>query len=511
MDRRDPAADSRTSASRKGKFPLGTVIALLSVALLAALVWYLTSNAGKAKPGAPGTAQTASTGASAAGAAGAPGAAGAAGGGARPAGAGGGRAAATTVGVARAESADIPVQVDALGTVTSPAMAIVRAQVSGVLQKIHYTEGQAVKAGQLLAQIDPRPFEMALMQASGQRQRDEAQLDNARVLLKRFSTLLEQDSIARQEVEAQAALVRQLEGTVMTDRANEGTARLNLGYTRVTAPIAGRVGLRSVDLGNITGPNDANGLVTITQVAPIDVVFAVPQDQLPALRQQLKAADKMTVTAWDRDRTRLLATGRFLALDNQIDAQTGTARAKARFTNEDSTLFPGQFVNVRLQLRTIADTVLVPISALRHGSSGDYVYVFNPETKTVKLRPVQAGRIVGDKVQIVSGVKPGWPVITEGADRLRDGSPVNLPGDRPGARGMRGQGGAGQAGQATPAGTAANAGAQAAPAAGSAAAAAAPSAAPAGPAAAGSQRQSSPADAAAPAREQRRRPEGQAQ
>lgn len=424
MDRRDPPPHDQTTAAtrRRRKFPLGTIIALLSLALLAGLVWYLTRDTGKPATGAPGS------GAPPAAAQGAP-----------AGGAPGGRRGPppTTVGVARAEKADIPVQLDALGTVSSPAAATVRAQVSGVLRKIHYTEGQQVKAGQLLAEIDPRPFEMALMQASGQRQRDEAQLDNARVLLKRYESLLKQDSIARQEVDTQAALVKQLEGTVMTDRAAEGNARLNLSYARVTAPISGRIGLRSVDLGNVVGPGDANGIAVITQLAPIDVVFSVPQDQLPELRQRLNAGEQLPVTAWDRGRTRQLASGRFLALDNQIDVQTGTARAKARFTNEESSLFPGQFVNIRLQMRTIADSVLIPVSALRHGSNGDHVYVLNAEQKTVALRNVQAGRVLDDKVHVLSGLAPGMQVITEGADRLRDGATVNLPGDRPAGRGMR--------------------------------------------------------------------------
>ena len=439
MERPDPASATgvnteNTEKKNKKKRPIGTIVALLALGLLAALTWYLTSNAGKPAAGQGGPpAGAGPTSATAPGAA--PPAA------ARPGGGRGGRGGATTVGVARAERADIPVQLNALGTVTSPAAAAVRAQVSGVLQKIHYQEGQTVKAGQLLAQIDPRPFELALLQASGQRQRNEALLDNARVLQKRFTTLLEQDSIARQEVEAQTALVRQLEGALMSDRAAEGVARLNLGYTRITAPIAGRIGLRNVDVGNVTGPGDANGIAVITQMTPIDVVFAVPQDQLSALSLPLAKGEQLSVGAWDRTRARQLASGRFLALDSQIDAQTGTARAKARFNNADLALFPGQFVNVRLQLRTLPDSVLVPVAALRHGGAGDYVYVLNTEQRTVSLRPVKAGQMQDDKVQILSGLAAGTSVITEGADRLRDGAPVNLPG---GARtGGRDQGGAG--------------------------------------------------------------------
>jgi multidrug efflux system membrane fusion protein len=356
--------------------------------------------------------------------------------------AGGGRRGppATTVGVAVAERTDIPVELDALGTVTAAATATVRAQVSGVLQKVLFSEGQMVKAGQVLAIIDPRQFEMSLMQASGQRQRDEAQLENARLTLKRFKTLLEQDSIARQEVDTQAALVKQLEGTVMTDRANEGTARLNLGYSKIVAPISGRVGLRSVDIGNVVSTGDTNGVAIITQLSPVDVSFSVPQDRVPELRGSLNEGAVLPVTASDRGRTTVLETGTFLALDNQVDTQTGTVRAKARFANAKMALFPSQFVNVRLQLRTIKDAIMVPVTALRHGSAGDFVYVLNPTDKTVAQRPVKSGQATVDKIQIVSGLAAGEQVITEGADRLKDGARVMLPGDKPFSPGGRGEG-----------------------------------------------------------------------
>lgn len=442
MDRQDPSATAGKTRPR-WRFPLGAALAVLGVALLTALVWFLTK-----KPPTPGVSGAPAGAASPAQGAGGP----------RPPGAGGGRGGApATVGVAQAKKSDIPLHIDALGTIASPAAATVRAQVSGVLQKIHFTEGQNVKAGQLLAQVDPRPYEMALMQASGQRQRDEAQLENARLVLKRYQTLLEQDSIARQDVDTQAALVKQLEGTVVTDRAAEGTAKINLGYTKVVAPIAGKIGLRAVDLGNVVGPGDANGLVVITQMAPIDATFSIAQDQLTSLRQRLVSGEQMKVVAWDRGRTRELASGRFLALDNQVDVQTGTARAKARFANEDLSLTPGQFVNIRLQLGSLPDSVTIPVSALRHGSSGDYVFVLNAESKTVSLRNVQAGPIVDDQVQILSGLTPGVSVITEGGDRLRDGSSVILPGaagtrGEGGGRGMRGEGrrGEGRRGEGAP-------------------------------------------------------------
>src|SRR5215208_5444188 len=229
--------------------------------------------------------------------------------------------------------------------------------------------------------------------------RDEAQLQAARVTLQRYRTLLQQDSIARQEVDTQAALVKQLEAAVVTDKANEGTARLNLGYTRIVAPIGGRVGLRTVDVGNVVGTSDANGVALITQVTPIDVEFAVPQDQAASLQQNSGAF--MEVKALDRTRTTVMDTGVFASLDNQVDTQTGTVRAKARFNNTKLAMFPSQFVNVRLQLRTIENAVVVPVSALRTGAAGDYVFVLKPD-RTVTQRTVTRGMATVDKVQIAT-------------------------------------------------------------------------------------------------------------
>jgi len=342
---------------------------------------------------------------------------------------------ATTVGIATAERASIPILLDALGTVTPQATVKVRPQVSGVLQKVLFKEGQMLRAGELMATIDPRQFELALQQASGQRQRDEAQLDSARVTLQRFRTLLDQDSIARQEVDSQAALVKQLEGTVVIDKANEGAARLNLGYTRVVAPVSGRVGLRAVDVGNVVSPSDANGIALITQVTPIDVVFSIPQDQVGELQQAVSAGTAMKVTALDRTRSGTLDTGVFASLDNQIDTTTGTVKAKARFANSKLTLFPSQFVNVQLLVRTIDNAVVVPVTAVRLGSNGDYVYVLNAAERTVSLRPVKRGPATVDKIVIASGLQVGERVITEGADRLKDGARVVLPGDAPGGGG----------------------------------------------------------------------------
>lgn len=410
---RDIQDSQRTTPSRSRRL-LGSVIAILVLLALAALAWHLTHRAPEGTGRGPG-------------------------GMAGPGGASGRGAPVTTVGVGNAEQVDLPVTLDAIGTVTPPATVTVRPQVSGVLQQVLFAEGQEVKAGQVLAIIDPRQFEMALMQATGQRQKDEAQLENARLTLSRYRTLLAQDSIARQDVDTQAALVRQLEAAVVADRAAEGTAKLNLGYTKVMSPINGRVGLRNVDIGNIVSGSDANGIAVVTQVAPIDVVFAIPQDRVPELRQDTRGG--MRVTAFDRTRNTVLAEGGFHALDNQVDVQTGTVKAKARFTNDKRTLFPNQFVNVRLLLRTIPNALTVPVNALRHGSSGDFVYVLNPEQKTVALRKVTTGLATVDRVQIASGLQAGEKVITEGADRLKDGDKVALPGDRPAAApGANGQG-----------------------------------------------------------------------
>ena len=412
---------------------IGTIIALLAMAGLGWLAWHLTHQSPQGGPGAGGQ--------GAGGPGGGPGGPGGPGGGRR----GGGLA--TTVGVGKAERADIPILLDALGTVTPAAVATVRPQVGGVLQKIQFTEGQLVKEGQVLATIDPRTSQAAVLQATGQRQRDEAQLESARVLLQRYQTLLQQDSIARQDVDTQAALVKQLEGTVITDKAAESLARINLGYTQVRAPISGRVGLRTVDIGNLVNSGDANGIAVITQMSPIDVEFAVPQDQLPALQQRINQNANMQAIAMDRTRTQNLATGRFFAMDNQVDTQTGTVRAKARFTNDGGKLFPSQFVNVRLEVDTIRNAVTVPVTALRHGANGDFVYVLNPQNKTVALTNVKRGQANAERIQITEGLQGGETVITEGADRLKDGAKVMLPGDRPAGVGGRGGQGAAQGGQ----------------------------------------------------------------
>lgn len=339
---------------------------------------------------------------------------------------GGGRPVAA-VGVATAELADVPVYLSAIGTVQPVVAATVRPQLAGTLFSINFQEGQKVDKGDLLAQIDPRPYKLALSQAEGMLARDQAQLAAARGDLARYTQLLQQDSIARQQVDTQTATVQQLEGTVLADEAAVGTARLNLAYTSIRAPVSGKVGLRQADIGNYLTPSDANGIVVITQTAPIDVAFALPQDQLPKLQEKLREQPEMAVTARDKTESAVLGRGTFLTFDNQIDTTTGTVRAKARFANADERLFPNQFVNVELLVDTLSKAVTVPVAAVRHGAQGDFIFVLLPD-KTAKLSLVKPGPSDNGRTVILSGIAAGDTVITEGADRLEDGARVNLPG-----------------------------------------------------------------------------------
>ncbi len=437
---------SRPLPTRRARW-LGGVIAIAGLAAVFALAWFLIHRPPE-RPAGFGGAPGAASGASGAQGGGAPGGPGGGPGGGRG---GAGGAGASTVGVAVASVQKLPVLLDALGTVTPAVTVTVRPQVSGVLTQILFTEGQMVSKGQLLATIDPRPYEIALQQANGARLRDEAQLENTKVQLQRYQTLLGQDSIARQDVDTQAAAAKQLEGTIVIDRANENTARLNLGYARIAAPVAGRVGLRTVDAGNTISAGDAGGVAVITQVAPIDVVFSVPQDRVPEIQARVAEGATLAVSAFDRTRTRKLDDGTFSTLDNQVDVQTGTVKAKARFANAAGALFPNQFVNVRLLLRSIDDAVVVPVTAIRNGPNGDFVYVLK-EDRTVTVRSVTRGISTNDVVAITKGLDKGERVVTEGGDRLKEGARVQLASDRPasgpggGRRGGFGASGASGAG-----------------------------------------------------------------
>lgn len=332
-----------------------------------------------------------------------------------------GAGAAQPVSVGVVQRQDLRVMVSAIGTMSARATAVVRAKASGELLSIKFKEGDEVKAGQLLAEIDPRSYQATLTQAQGNLQRDQAQLKNAQLDLQRYQDLLAKDSIAAQQVDTQKALVRQLEGTVAADQAQVDAAKLQLSYTRITAPISGRLGLRQADVGNVVGPSDAAGIVTITQVRPIDAVFSVPEAQLVAINQRLQSGASLPVELWDREQKQRLARGRLGAVDNAIDPSTGTIKAKAAFANEDGGLFPNQFVNVRLQLNLIPNALTVPGTAVQN----NHVYLVQPDG-TVTQRRVRVGVTDGDRVSVDGDLKDGDQVVTDGIDRLREGTKVGV-------------------------------------------------------------------------------------
>jgi multidrug efflux system membrane fusion protein len=358
------------------------------------------------------------------------------GGGGRGGGAGGGRRPPTVVGVATAAIGDIPVQLMALGTVTPEANVIVHTHIAGTLTKVDFQEGQLVHEGQLLAEVDNRPYLIALQQAQGQLLRDQALLADAKLDLTRFKTLLAQDSIASQQVDTQAALVKQDEGTVKTDQAAVASARLNIEYCRIIAPVSGRVGLRQVDAGNYVNIGDTNGVAIITKLDPIDVEFSLPEDNVPQVSARLAAGAVLPATALDRTGATTLAQGTLSTLDNQIDTTTGTIKAKARFANPSGVLYPNQFVNVQLLVDTVKNVVVVPTQAVRHGSNGDYVFTIDID-QAAKMVMVKTGAALGERTAILSGVSAGDQVITDGGDRLTDGAQVILPGQTPPSYGAK--------------------------------------------------------------------------
>lgn len=341
---------------------------------------------------------------------------------------------AVAVSTAMVSMGDIQIRIPALGTITPLATVTVRTQISGQLQKIAFKEGQLVKQGEFLAQIDPRPYEATLAQAQGMLRKDQSLLADARLDLKRFEELIKEDSVAQQQLDTQRALVEQYEGTIETDQAQIKTAQINLAYCHITSPVTGRIGLRQVDEGNYVTPGDANGIAIVTQLQPITAIFAIPEDNVGSIMQRVRSGAELQVEAYDRSNANKLAVGKLVTVDNQIDVTTGTVKLRAQFDNQDGALFPNQFVNIQLLQDTLHDQTLMPTAAVHRGApngvNSTFVYRIKDDS-TAAVVPVKLGVADGETVGVLSGVSVGDVVVTEGGDRLRDGAQVELPANTP--------------------------------------------------------------------------------
>lgn len=326
---------------------------------------------------------------------------------------------------ATAQLQSVPQYLSGLGTVTSANTVTLRSRVDGQLMALHFNEGQQVSAGQLLAEIDPRPYQVALTQAQGQLAKDQATLANARRDLARYEKLINNNMVSQQELDTQRSLIGETLGTLKADEGNVASAELNLNYSRVTAPIAGRIGLKQVDVGNYITSGDTTGLVVITQTDPIDVLFSLPEENISKILQAQKRGDALVVEAWDRSNKQRLSSGKLLSLDNQIDTTTGTIKMKARFANQQDALFPNQFVNARLKVDTLQDAVVIPAAALQMGNEGNFVWVVNNENQVSK-KSVKAGPQDSLQVVIDAGLDAGERVVTDGLDRLTEGAKVEV-------------------------------------------------------------------------------------
>ena len=335
------------------------------------------------------------------------------------------------VGVATVEKGNMPVTLSQLGTVTPLAMVTVKTQISGYLMQVAFKEGQMVNKGDFLAQIDPRPYQVALAQAEGQLAKDQALLKNAQLDLVRYNTLVAQNSVAKQTRDTQESLVGQNQATIKSDQAQIDAQKLNLTYCRIISPVTGRVGLRQVDAGNYVQTSDPNGIVVVTQLQPISVIFTLPEDNLPEVMKRVRAGATLPVTAFDRTGANEIAKGKLDTVDNQIDPTTGTVKLRAIFDNEEETLFPNQFVNVKLLVNTLPDADIVPNSAIQRGVPGTFVYLVKPD-RTATVQKVKLGPSDGQRIAILSGLQPGDSVVIDGADRLRDGAKITVaPAERP--------------------------------------------------------------------------------